>query len=80
MTDPTNRDIIIRKNGIKLVANLLCSKEEEVVLNCITTLMFLRTEETDSELRSSEIINKIQELKKYGGPRLRNLATLYLEE
>ncbi|GLV39077.1 Follicle cell protein 3C [Carabus blaptoides fortunei] len=33
--DPTNRDLIIRKNGIKLVAKLLYSKDEEVVLNSL---------------------------------------------
>lgn len=51
-----------------------------MVADAITTLQFLITPETRDKICNTEIINKILKIQRSDDARLRNLATIFLED
>ncbi|KAK6633273.1 hypothetical protein RUM44_003874 [Polyplax serrata] len=76
--DPINKDCII-KNGLNKIISLLGHKNEEIQLSVITTLMFLITPNSKSEITHSSIIKSMLKLSEESNTRLKNLATIFLE-
>ncbi|CAK9807989.1 Armadillo repeat-containing protein 7 [Anthophora plagiata] len=60
-TDPINKLYILRNQGIQLLTSLLSSKDEDIILSVITSLILLITHETKNEI-TAETVEKISDL------------------
>lgn len=77
---PEFRDFILQNDGINLVTNCLSSRNEETVLSAITTLMNLVTTDSKSEITQPAILHCMLRFSLSESPRLRNLATVFLQD
>jgi len=82
LSDGINKLYILRNRGVELVASLLSSEDEDVLLSVIATLMFLVTPESVNEITSSKIIKRMLELSNTSQEhiRIKNMATLFLND
>jgi hypothetical protein len=78
--DPLSREYILRNNGVKIISSLLTASEESIVLNAITTLIYIDTPNSRQEITSQENINRMLELSKNTNRRIKNLADIFLED
>ncbi|XP_075235656.1 armadillo repeat-containing protein 7-like [Lycorma delicatula] len=78
--DPENKQYILLSGGVAAVSRFLSSNDEETVLSAITTLMFLITPQSKTELTSSEIVQCMLTFSLSQNQRLANLAKLFLED
>ncbi|XP_071782876.1 armadillo repeat-containing protein 7 [Centroberyx gerrardi] len=74
------RDLILQSGGIPLVTNCLSSRREETVLSAITTLMNLTTASSRSEITDPAVLQCMLRFSLSESPRLRNLATVFLQD
>lgn len=77
-TDPSNADIILKNNGVSLISKHLYNQDNEVVLNALTTLLFLKYESRDDTVLSQIITEKVKTFQNNKNQRLVNLATIFL--
>ncbi|CAL7950027.1 unnamed protein product [Xylocopa violacea] len=77
--DPINKLYILRNQGIRLLTSLLSSKDEDIILSTITSLIFLITFESKNEV-TTELIEKISDLLNHESNRIKNLATIFLND
>lgn len=78
--DPECRDVVLQSDGIRLVTNCLSSQREETVLSAITTLMNLLTTTSRSQITDPAILQCMLRFSLSESPRLRNLATVFLQD
>ncbi|KAM3592817.1 uncharacterized protein V6R79_025706 [Siganus canaliculatus] len=78
--DPQCRDVILQNSGISLVTNCLSSRREETVLSAVTTLMNLWTPSSRSQLTHPGILQCMLRFSLSESPRLRNLASVFLQD
>ncbi|KAL3968076.1 ecotropic viral integration site 5 protein [Sarotherodon galilaeus] len=78
--DPECRDVVLQSDGIRLVTNCLSSRSEETVLSAITTLMNLLTPVSRSQITDPAILQCMLRFSLSESPRLRNLATVFLQD
>ncbi|CAJ1079990.1 armadillo repeat-containing protein 7 [Xyrichtys novacula] len=78
--DPECRDLILQNSGISLVTNCLSSHREETVLSAITILMNLLTPSSRSEITDPAITQCMLRFSLSESPRLRNLASVFLQD
>ncbi|KAI5714127.1 hypothetical protein M8J76_011309 [Diaphorina citri] len=85
--DKDNKEYILSVGGIKPVTSLLLnSNHEQTVLNSITTLMYLVTPQSKSEITSPEVIQRLLQLSAPSpsssppNPRAANLAKIFLND
>ncbi|XP_046393376.1 armadillo repeat-containing protein 7-like [Ischnura elegans] len=78
--DPENKEYILGCGGVKIVASCLSTKNVETLLNAITTLMYLVTPDSKSEITSPAIVDCMQRLSTSKNPRIKNLAVIFLED
>ncbi|XP_069701949.1 armadillo repeat-containing protein 7 isoform X1 [Periplaneta americana] len=78
--DIENKEHILHCGGVRIVAACLSSRDEDTVLSAISTLMFLITPESKPEITTPEIVDCIFRLSRSRNTRLRNLATIFLED
>ncbi|CAG5095483.1 Similar to Armc7: Armadillo repeat-containing protein 7 (Mus musculus) [Cotesia congregata] len=78
--DPINKEYIIRNHGVQLIKPLLSSNDEPSLLSAITTLMFLITETFRAEIITPELINQLVTLSHSSNNRVKNLATIFLQD
>ncbi|XP_040923064.1 armadillo repeat-containing protein 7 [Toxotes jaculatrix] len=78
--DPECRDIILQSSGISLVTNCLSNHREETVLSAVTTLMNLMTPSSRSDITDPAILQCMLRFSLSESPRLRNLATVFLQD
>ncbi|CAG03005.1 unnamed protein product, partial [Tetraodon nigroviridis] len=78
--DPECRDYILQSSGIRLVTNCLSNRREETVLSAITTLMNLVAPSSRSEITSAAMVQCMLRFSLSESPRLRNLATVFLQD
>lgn len=76
--DPSNADIILKKNGVPLISKHLYSQDNEVVLNTLSTLLYLHYEPRDNQVLSPIILEKVKTFQSSKNQRLVNLATIFL--
>lgn len=79
LSDRINKTYILRNRGIELVSSLLSSKDEDVLVTVISTLMFLVTSESQGEITSPKIIKRMLELSGEN-TRVKNMAILFLDD
>ncbi|XP_074112942.1 uncharacterized protein LOC141536363 [Cotesia typhae] len=78
--DPINKEYIIRNHGVQLIKPLLLSDDEPSLLSAITTLIFLITETSRAEIITPELINQLVSLSHSSNNRVKNLATIFLQD
>lgn len=78
--DPECRDIILQSSGISLVTNCLSNQREETVLSAITTLMNLVSPSSRSEITNAAMVQCMLRFSLSESPRLRNLASVFLQD
>ncbi|XP_011304481.1 armadillo repeat-containing protein 7 [Fopius arisanus] len=79
-SDPINKEYILRNRGVALVFSLLQSPDEETVLSAITTLMFLITDASRSEIITPAVIGQLEIFKNSTNKRIQNLAIIFLRD
>ncbi|KAI8430034.1 hypothetical protein MSG28_000473 [Choristoneura fumiferana] len=77
--DPLNAEYILANAGLKHIVALLKSEHSETLADVITILISLFNEETKSEIKIPEVIERMTEISKSNNKILINLATLFLE-
>lgn len=78
--DPECRDLILQGGGIRLVTSCLSNRREETVLSAITTLMNLTTPTSRPQITEPGILQCMLRFSLAESPRLRNLATVFLQD
>lgn len=78
--DCKSRDAILSSGGIELVKNCLSSRRDETVLSAITTLMSLTTALSRSQTTDEAVVDCMVRLSLSDNPRMRSLATVFLED
>ncbi|XP_066994141.2 armadillo repeat-containing protein 7 [Anabrus simplex] len=78
--DTENKEYIIHCNGVHIISSYLASPEEEVVVSAITTLMFLVTPESKPVITAPEIVDCMLQFLTSSSTRVRNLATVFLDD
>ncbi|XP_066929257.1 armadillo repeat-containing protein 7-like isoform X2 [Clytia hemisphaerica] len=78
--ESTNRDHIIKNEGVDAIMQCFSSTNEEIVLNAMTTLIYLVTPATRKDIITEEIVDCMKQLKTSTNPRLKNLATIFLQD
>lgn len=78
--DPECRDMILQSSGISLVTNCLSNRREETVLSAISTLMNLVSPSSRSEITNAAMVQCMLRFSLSESPRLRNLATVFLQD
>ncbi|XP_072312969.1 armadillo repeat-containing protein 7 [Eucyclogobius newberryi] len=77
---PEFRGFILQNDGINLVTNCLSSQNEETILSAITLLMNLITTDSRSEITQPGILHCLLRFSLSESPRLRNLASVFLQD
>lgn len=77
--DPINKEYIIDKRGVSIVAKCLFHGNEEILISAITTLIFLITPASKSDITCPEIVECITTHLRNPNIRIKNLANVYLE-
>ncbi|XP_028417386.1 armadillo repeat-containing protein 7-like [Dendronephthya gigantea] len=77
--DPDCRNAILENDGIQEILNCLSSSNEETVLSAITTLIYLKNNQTSEELSSEAVIECMITYSTSTNTRLANLAKIYLQ-
>lgn len=62
------------------MSELLQHNNEEISLDALTTLIFLIIPESQASITAPSIISKVQQLHRSTNTRIKNLATIYLED
>lgn len=75
-----SRDQILQSGGAPLVISCLSSNRDETVLSAITTLMNLTTAASRAETTDSAVVQCMLRFSLTQNPRLRNLASVFLQD
>lgn len=75
-----SRDQILQSGGVPLVISCLSSNRDETVLSAITTLMNLTTAASRVETTDSAVVQCMLRFSLTQNPRLRNLASVFLQD
>lgn len=78
--DPINKEYILKIKGVARIEVLLNHNNLDVVLSSLTTLMNLVTPESKPEITKREITDHIILLSNSSNARIKNLATVFLED
>lgn len=79
-SDPESRDYMLSLNGAHLISQHLLHNNEDIALNAITTLICLFNAESQRLITTPEIISKILQYQNSPDVRLKNLATIFLND
>ncbi|XP_038209363.1 armadillo repeat-containing protein 7 [Zerene cesonia] len=77
--DPLNADYLIKHDVLKPLEDLLKSKENNIIADVITILIYL-SEESKSFMKEYQISQQIQILKESDDKVVSQLATIFLEQ
>ncbi|KAH0629470.1 hypothetical protein JD844_011552 [Phrynosoma platyrhinos] len=78
--DKINKDYILEAGGVSAVVSCLSSSNEETVLSAVTTLMYLTTPQSRQEITALPVVECMLRFSLSANRRLRNLATVFLED
>ncbi len=70
----------MKRGGVQLVIGCLSQERENSVLSAITTLMYLATPESRSEVTQPAVVDAMIQLSDSPNKRISNLATVFLED
>lgn len=78
--DFENKAYIIQQGGIARLSKCLFLKQDELILSALTTLMFLVTPQSKTEITSRNTIRQVQQLASCDNKRIINLATIFVAD
>ncbi|XP_053155652.1 armadillo repeat-containing protein 7 [Hemicordylus capensis] len=78
--DKINKDYILEADGVAAVINCLSSSNEETVMSAVTTLMYLTTPQSRQQITPLPVVECMLRFSLSANRRLRNLATVFLED
>ncbi|XP_066986461.1 armadillo repeat-containing protein 7 [Macrobrachium rosenbergii] len=78
--DFENKSYILQNGGVQLLTECLVSEDESLVLSSITSLMFLVTPQSKSEITSDKVVKLISVKAEGNNPRITNLAKIFLSD
>mmetsp|Transcript_5976 Transcript_5976/g.13600 ORF Transcript_5976/g.13600 Transcript_5976/m.13600 type:complete len:176 (+) Transcript_5976:50-577(+) len=78
--DPRIARIIVENSGIQLLIQCLSSRDEETVLSAIACLILLDSPSTHADITPKAVIDVMERFAAAPNPRLRNLATVFLQD
>ena len=78
--DMENKKHIIDSDGIKLIIKCLSQPSEEIVISAITTLIFLFSPETKSEITAVPVVECMLRLSDSSNQRIKTLATIFVTD
>ncbi|XP_078076652.1 armadillo repeat-containing protein 7 isoform X1 [Mustelus asterias] len=78
--DKENKEYILQNNGVQAVLDCLSSPNEDIVLSAITTLIYLVTPSSQTEITAIPVVECMLRFSMSKNKRLSNLATLFLED
>ncbi|XP_030630042.1 armadillo repeat-containing protein 7 isoform X2 [Chanos chanos] len=78
--DQESRNQIVQTDGVPLVMGCLSSPRDETVLSAITTLMNLTTATSHSQTTNGSVVLCMLRFSLSENPRLRNLASVFLQD
>ncbi|XP_053601557.1 armadillo repeat-containing protein 7 [Plodia interpunctella] len=78
--DPLNVTYILQHLELKYIRNLLHSEDSEILANTITTLIYLFSEQTRSEINIPEVLQVIHRLKDSEDKIISNLAKVFIKD
>lgn len=78
--DLENKQYILKNGGVALLHECLLMEDEAVVSSALTTLMFLVTPESKSEITSTKAVRQVLSKAKSDNPRIQNLAKIFLSD
>lgn len=80
ISDPEIKQSIITTDSIQLISNLLTFSNPEIILNALTTLIFLIDDSIKPKIITGTNISTIIELSQFENTRIKNLAQLFLDD
>ncbi len=78
--DKLNKEIILKRDGVKKVMDCLTSDSESTMLSTITTLMNLMTPESKKDICTDSVVDAMIQLAGSPNKRIGNLATIFVED
>lgn len=78
--DLENKQYILKNGGVGLLYECLLMDDDSVVISAITTLMFLVTPESKSEITSIKVLKQMLNRAKSDNPRVQNLAKIFISD
>lgn len=76
--DLENKSYILKNGGVSFLYECLLAEDEATLTSAITTLMFLVTPESKSEITSTKVVKQMLSKAKSDNPRIQNLAKIFL--
>uniref|UniRef100_A0A1B6C4W5 Armadillo repeat-containing domain-containing protein n=1 Tax=Clastoptera arizonana TaxID=38151 RepID=A0A1B6C4W5_9HEMI len=78
--DSQNKEYVLANGGVNHISPYLLSKNDDMVLSAISTLMFLVTPVSKNDITNDVVIQQMLELSKNQNQRISNLAKIFLED
>ncbi|XP_022160857.1 armadillo repeat-containing protein 7 isoform X2 [Myzus persicae] len=80
VNDPANKDYIIGNGGIQNIEKNLSIDDDNIILSCITTLMYLYAPEIKTDIVNPSIVGCMLSHAESENPKLRNVAKIFLTD
>ncbi|KAG9303298.1 hypothetical protein G9A89_013624 [Geosiphon pyriformis] len=74
------KEHIINNDGIPLIVDCLSSKNENILLSALSSLMFLITISSEADILTKTVHNRVQELSLSENRKFSNLANVFLQD
>lgn len=78
--DFENKSYVLQNGGVHLFSECLTSNDESTVLSAITSLMFLVTPQSKSEITNEKVVKLISDKTESDNSRISNLAKIFLSD
>lgn len=78
--DPKSRGLFVTSPAINSIAKLLWNQTTSVVVDSLTTLLFIFGPDTERTILTPSNIAQIRLLSRSANPRISNVAHLFLED
>ncbi len=78
--DKLNKEIILKRDGVKKVVHCLTSDSENTMLSTITTLMYLTTPQSKKDICTDSVVDAMIQLAGSPNKRISNIATIFIED
>jgi len=80
VNDPANKDYIIGNGGIQKIEKNLSLNDDNIILSCITTLMYLYAPEIKTDIVNPSTVGYMLLHAQSENPKLRNVAKIFLTD
>ncbi|VVC36442.1 Armadillo-type fold,Armadillo,Armadillo-like helical [Cinara cedri] len=78
--DPLNKDYIIGNGGLPNLERCLYVDNDDLLISCITTLMYLYVPEIKTDIVNPSVVGRVLSHARSENPRLKNVANIFLTD